>query len=68
MKPSASGEMNKDDWKKWALNTVIFSIPALLAFLSALQTGGDFKFALGAGYSALIGSIIDFIKKYQAGK
>lgn len=54
--------------KRWLLNTLIFSSPALLAFLTALQGTTDFKFALGAGYSSLIGICIDALRKLNEKK
>ncbi len=58
--------LSKEDVQKWAKNLLIFSIPAILAFLAALQTGG-FTFAIGAGYSALLAAGIDLFRKYSAG-
>lgn len=58
--------LTKQDFIKWAKNLLIFSTPAILAFLSALQTH-DFTFALGAGYSALAASGLDLYGKYRAG-
>ena len=65
---SNKNSLSREDVGKWLKNTMIFSAPALLAFLVALQGGSDMQFALGAGYSALIGATIDLIKKYQAGE
>jgi hypothetical protein len=58
--------LSKDDWKKWGRNVFIFAIPALLAFLTALQTG-NFMFAIGALYQVVIASLIDLLRKYSAG-
>ena len=66
MKPKKN-TLNRAEVEKWLNNTFLFSIPALLAFLTALQ-GGNLQFALGAGYSALLASLIDLIKKYKEGK
>lgn len=62
-----SDTLNKSDIAKWIKETFIFSIPAILAFLVAFQNGADVKFALGAGYSALVASLINLYGKYKAG-
>lgn len=64
---SKKNKLNRSEVKAWARNTLLFSSPALLAFLTALQ-GGSLEFALGAGYSALLASLIDLIKKFKEGK
>lgn len=56
--------LNKQDMKKWGMNTLLFATPTLLAFLTALQNGGSMEFALGAAYSALLSSAIDLTKKF----
>ncbi|HEX2910378.1 MAG TPA: hypothetical protein VH186_06185 [Chloroflexia bacterium] len=66
MNQSVKDDLNYQDVKKWATNTFIFSIPTLLAFLQGLQTN-DFKFALGAAYSAMLCSLIDLLIKYKTG-
>ncbi len=77
MNQSPTNSMNHGDWKQWGKNTLLFSAPALLAFLMTLQgavvqgsppTHEQLLFAFGAGYSALLGSIIDLVKKYTAGQ
>ena len=50
-------------WFKWAL---VFTLPADLAFLITLQTGGDFRIAIGAAYSALLSALIGLTKTYMA--
>ena len=81
MKPfkgtSLEGELNKNDWKRWAKNLLLFSSPAILAVLIALQgmiTNANFLptkeqllFAAGAGYSAILASLIDLFQKYKQG-
>ena len=54
------------DLERWVRNTIIFSIPALIATLTSLQSGQNLEFALGAGYSALLGSLIDLARKYNS--
>lgn len=59
--------LNKQDIKKWAKNTVLFSSPAILAFLLAVQSGADLDFAKGAAAQAFLASSIDLLKKFRAG-
>lgn len=65
--PSAKDSLNAIDWKQWAKETLIFSIPAILAVLMALQGGADWKYAAGAGWSALLAALINLLKKYSSG-
>ena len=72
---SKTDSLNKKDWKQVLRNFLIFSIPADLAILGALQvsfvnghfppTGVELIFALGAGYSALMASLIDILMKFK---
>lgn len=64
---SNKDSLNKTDLSKWLKNTFLFSIPALLALLGALQGGVDWKVALGFAGQALITSSIDLLRKYSAG-
>lgn len=59
-------KLSSEDINKWIRNTLLFSSPAILAFLIALQGGADFDFAKGAAFSALLGSAIDLVKKFIA--
>jgi hypothetical protein len=61
MNGSDSGKINLEEVKHWIKWSVIFASPAIIAFLTALQTQ-DFSFALGAGYSALLSSLIGLVK------
>lgn len=61
-----SDTLTREDIKKWAKNALIFSAPAIIAFLTSLQTN-DFQFALGAGYSALLAAGLDLYGKYKSG-
>lgn len=63
---SPKNKLIKQDMIKWTKNTLLFSSPAIIAFLTVLQGGGSFEFALGAGYSALTAAIIDLLKKFIA--
>lgn len=68
MKPSKKFDLNLLDIKKWIKNTLLFSSPAIFAFLTALQGGQSLDFALGAAYSAVLAAGIDLTKKFIAGK
>lgn len=78
MKQSKKWRLNQADLMKWLKNTLLFSSPAILAVLVALSgsisqghlfpTRVDLTFALGAGYSAMLGSLIDLFRKFSAGK
>lgn len=59
--------LNKQDWKKWAKNTLLFSSPAILAFLLAVQSGADLDFAKGAALQAFLASSIDLLRKFREG-
>ena len=75
MAKSKENSLSTQDLKNWGKNVLLFSTPAVLAFLLALQgsiANGRFlpnqqelTFAFGAGYSALLGAIIDLVKKYK---
>lgn len=60
--------LNTADWKKWVRNTLLFSSPAILAFLVSLQAGGSFSLALGMASQALIAAGIDLTKKFIGGE
>lgn len=64
---SVRNSLNSAETKRWAKNMLLFSSPALLAFLTGLQSG-DYRFAFGAGYSALLSALIDLIRKFKEGK
>ena len=68
MKQSPSGELSKQDWKQWGKNTLIFSAPLLILFLTQIQAGVDLKTASSLVLAALINALIDLLRKYQAGK
>lgn len=68
MKPSIRFTLDKQDLKKWLTNTAIFLAPALLVFLTALQSGVPLKVALLSVYSYLLNVAIDLLKKFVSGK
>ena len=69
--------LNSDEIQAWKHETIVFSTPFLLAILNALSsafanrhglpTPEDLVFALGAGYSALLASLINLLGKYKQG-
>ena len=72
---SGPNKLDKRDWKQWGKNFLLFSSPAILAVLIALQgaitndnflpTKEQILFAAGAGYSAILASLIDLFQKYK---
>jgi hypothetical protein len=70
MKPTETklaNTMNREYWMKWANNVLIFSAPAVIIFLTALQQKNDLNLAWGAAYQALITALIDLLLKYKKG-
>lgn len=69
--PSKKDSLTREDLIKWSKNVLVFSIPALLAFLIALQgkdiTHTQLTIAGGMALQAVIASLIDLLKKYSAG-
>lgn len=72
VQPVQQGLPQKDtlawsDIRAWLKETFIFSIPAIVAILTSLAGGMDWRIALGAGYSALGTSLMNLYGKYKAG-
>jgi hypothetical protein len=60
--------LNKEDWKKWGINFLIFVfIPTASAFLTAYQIGFDLKYAWGVAVGTFYTSCVDLYKKWKAG-
>ena len=59
--------LNEVDIERWSRNLLIFSSPAIIAFLVALQSGVPIRQAALAIYPAIINALIDLLKKYSAG-
>lgn len=57
-------ELNKEDLKKWAKNTLTFLAPALIIFLTAIQAGVPVKEALYSIYLWGLNVSIDLLKKF----
>jgi len=68
MKHSKRFALNKQDVRKWLINTAVFLAPALLVFLTAIQSGVPVKQALLAVYTYLLNVAIDLLKKFVASK
>lgn len=64
---SNKNSLNLADIKTWIEETLVFSSPAILAFLIALRGGMNWQMALGAGYSALLTAAINLLIKYKSG-
>lgn len=64
---SNKNELDINDLKQWIRNTLIFSIPTLVALQGLFVAGVDPKVVFGAAYSAFIGSLIDLGKKFIQG-
>lgn len=58
---------NSADYKKILLNAVTFSAPALIVFLTAIQSGVPVKDALYAVYLFVLNVAVDMLKKYVKG-
>lgn len=56
--------LNNEDLIKVLKNAAIFLAPALLAFLTAIQSGVDFKVAMGAVYLWGLNTSIDLLRKF----
>jgi len=61
---SARFTLNKEDLKKWGLNTLTFLAPALIIFLTAIQAGVPVKEALYSIYLWGLNVTIDLLKKF----
>lgn len=61
---SNSFRISKEEFWKWAHNTLIFFAPALLVFLMKIQMGGTVQEALLALEIWGINVAIDFLRKY----
>lgn len=60
--------LNKEDVLKWAKNTLTFLAPALIIFLTAIQSGVPIKEALYSIYLWGLNVAIDLLKKFVASK
>lgn len=60
-------QLNHEDVKKWALNTLIFLAPALLLFLTSIQAGNSLEDSLNVLYLWGLNVAIDLLKKFISG-
>jgi len=67
MESSKAWRLNQQDITKWVNNFFIFCSPAIIIFLTTLQTGGDWRIAQGALYQAILASSIDLFQKLKSG-
>lgn len=59
---------NKEELLKVGKNSLIFLAPALIAFLTAIQSGVDFKDALYVVYLWALNTAVDLLRKFSEGK
>jgi len=59
---------NKEELLKVGKNALIFLAPALLVFLTAIQTGTEVKQALYLVYLWGLNTLIDLLRKFTEGK
>ena len=64
---SISGQLNKEELKKWAKNTLVFLAPAIVIFLVAIKSGASVQDALYPVYLWGLNVSIDFFKKLSQG-
>lgn len=67
-KPSKRFTLNKNDMRKWAVNSLIFLAPFILVFLLAIQEGKNVTDALYVLYLYALNVAIDLLKKFIANK
>ncbi len=60
-------ELTTADYKRWLEETFWFSVPALIAFFSALAGGLDFKVAMGFAFGAIATALQNLYGKYKSG-
>jgi hypothetical protein len=65
---SKKGQFNRADLERVARNGIIFFAPALIVFLTQIQTGASFPEAFAAIQVWILGVAIDVLRKLQAGR
>lgn len=63
-KTSKKNSLDHIDRQKWLNNTVVFLAPAMLVFLTAVQSGVPVEQALLAVYTWGLNAMIDLTKKF----
>lgn len=61
-------KLQPEDYKKWARDIFIFSIPALIVALTVLQQGGTMQEASVAVYTWLLSALINLLQKLASEK
>ena len=67
-KQSDKYTLNKQDVFVWGKNTLIFATPALIIFLTQIQTGSTVEEAAIALKTWLLSTAIDLLRKFIAGR
>lgn len=62
---SLKGQMIPEDWKKWAINLLKFTAPALAVFFHLLSTGVSIEKAWPVAAFAFYGALSDLFGKYD---
>lgn len=57
--------LNEDQARKFILNLLVFTTPALAVFFGQLAAGVDWKVASGVALLALWGILADYFKKLE---
>jgi len=66
MEKSKKNELIWADIRRWGMNTIIFTSPALIIFLTALANGVPVKDAMFAMYPVMVNALIDILRKYKS--
>ena len=56
--------LNQEDMKKWGKNALIFFAPAMILFLTSIQSGKTYEESLDLIYLWGIGVAIDLLRKF----
>lgn len=65
---SKKGSFDRADAERVARNALIFVAPAVIVFLTQIQTGASWSEAFAAFQVWFLGVVIDVLRKLQAGK
>jgi hypothetical protein len=57
-------DLTMEDAEKWVRNSLIFLAPAMIVFLTAIQSGTPFEEALKVVYLYGLNVTIDLLKKF----
>lgn len=56
--------LTREDWNKWTRDTILFTGPAVLLFLTALSAGKSLEEAVLILYGAMLNALTNLLKKY----